>query len=98
MATAQLKIIELDEGWEIMQKGITKMKKILEGQQHSFSSEDSIMLYTTVYNMCTQKPPNDYAQQLYDKYKEVFEEYINSTVLPALREKHDELMLMEFVK
>ncbi|PHT71225.1 putative cullin-like protein 2 [Capsicum annuum] len=48
--------------------------------------------------MCTQKPPNDYAQQLYDKYKEVFEEYINSTVLPALREKHDELMLMEFVK
>lgn len=46
MATAQLKIIELDEGWEIMQKGITKMKKILEGQQHSFSSEDSIMLYT----------------------------------------------------
>ncbi|KAM3328331.1 hypothetical protein P3S68_033023 [Capsicum galapagoense] len=98
MATAQLKIIELDEGWEIMQKGITKMKKILEGQQHSFSSEDSIMLYTTVYNMCSQKPPNDYAQQLYDKYKEVFEEYINSTVLPALREKHDELMLMEFVK
>ncbi|KAM3203682.1 hypothetical protein P3L10_031308 [Capsicum annuum] len=98
MATAQLKIIELDEGWEIMQKGITKMKKILEGQQHSFSFEDSIMLYTTVYNMCSQKPPNDYAQQLYDKYKEVFEEYINSTVLPALREKHDELMLMEFVK
>lgn len=46
MATAQLKIIELDEGWEIMQKGITKMKKILEGQQHSFSFEDSIMLYT----------------------------------------------------
>ncbi|PHT96668.1 putative cullin-like protein 1 [Capsicum chinense] len=24
--------------------------------------------------------PNDYAQQLYDKYKEVFEDYINSTI------------------
>lgn len=30
--------------------------------------------------MCTQKPPHDYSQQLYEKYKEAFEEYINSTV------------------
>lgn len=30
--------------------------------------------------MCTQKPPHDYSQQLYDKYKEAFEEYIVSTV------------------
>ena len=30
--------------------------------------------------MCTQKPPHDYSQQLYDKYKEAFEEYINSMV------------------
>ena len=30
--------------------------------------------------MCTQKPPHDYSQQLYDKYRESFEEYITSTV------------------
>lgn len=35
---------------------------------------------STIYNMCTQKPPNDYSQQLYDKYKEAFQEHINSTV------------------
>lgn len=34
----------------------------------------------TIYNMCTQKPPHDYSQQLYDKYKQAFEEYISSTV------------------
>lgn len=34
----------------------------------------------TIYNMCTQKPPQDYSQQLYDKYREAFEEYIISTV------------------
>ncbi|KAG5587654.1 hypothetical protein H5410_048088 [Solanum commersonii] len=98
MAMSQLKIIELEEGWEFMQRGITKLKKILEGQQHSFSSEEYMMLYTTIYNMCTQKPPNDYSQQLYEKYREAFVEYINSTVLPALRERHDEFMLREFVK
>lgn len=34
----------------------------------------------TIYNMCTQKPPHDYSQQLYDKYKESFDDYITSTV------------------
>lgn len=34
--------------------------------------------------MCTQKPPHDYSQQLYDKYKESFEEYISSTVRKKL--------------
>ncbi|KAG0574387.1 hypothetical protein KC19_VG259000 [Ceratodon purpureus] len=48
--------------------------------------------------MCTQKPPQDYSQQLYDRYRESFEEYINSKVLPALREKHEEFMLKELVK
>ncbi|KAH0660876.1 cullin-1-like [Solanum tuberosum] len=98
MTTSQMKTIELEEGWNFMQKGITKLKKILEGHPDSFSSEEYMMLYTTIYNMCTQKPPHDYSQQLYEKYKEAFEEYINSTVLSSLREKHDEFMLRELVK
>ncbi|XP_009757793.1 cullin-1 [Nicotiana tabacum] len=98
MTMNQMKTIELEEGWEFMQKGITKLKIILEGSPDSFSSEEYMMLYTTIYNMCTQKPPHDYSQQLYEKYKEAFEEYINTTVLSSLREKHDEFMLRELVK
>ncbi|MFS7922636.1 putative cullin protein, neddylation [Helianthus anomalus] len=93
------KIISLEQGWDFMQKGITKLKKILEGYpEPQFNSEEYMMLYTTIYNMCTQKPPHDYSQQLYDKYRESFEEYITSTVLPSLREKHDEFMLRELVR
>ncbi|KAG7028969.1 Cullin-1 [Cucurbita argyrosperma subsp. argyrosperma] len=93
------KTIDLEQGWDFMQKGITKLKNILEGlPEPQFSSEDYMMLYTTIYNMCTQKPPHDYSQQLYDKYRESFEEYITSSVLPSLREKHDEFMLRELVK
>ncbi|RWR95312.1 cullin-1 isoform X1 [Cinnamomum micranthum f. kanehirae] len=100
MAMTERKTTELEQGWEFMQKGITKLKKILEGDttEPQFCSEDYMMLYTTIYNMCTQKPPHDYSQQLYDKYKEAFEEYINSMVLPSLREKHDEFMLRELVR
>eukprot|EP00262_Sarcandra_glabra_P016331 TRINITY_DN5291_c0_g1_i2.p1 TRINITY_DN5291_c0_g1~~TRINITY_DN5291_c0_g1_i2.p1 ORF type:complete len:743 (+),score=148.42 TRINITY_DN5291_c0_g1_i2:157-2385(+) len=93
------KTIDLDQGWEYMEKGIKKLKNILEGlPEPQFSSEEYMMLYTTIYNMCTQKPPHDYSQQLYDKYREAFEEYITSMVLPSLREKHDEFMLRELVK
>lgn len=92
-------IIELEMGWDYMQKGITKLRRILEElPEPAFSSEDYMMLYTTIYNMCTQKPPHDYSQQLYEKYKEAFDEYILSTVLPSLKEKHDEFMLRELVK
>ncbi|KAH1041485.1 hypothetical protein GLYMA_09G046500v4 [Glycine max] len=99
MSMSERKTIDLDQGWDFMQKGILKLKNILEGlPEPQFSSEDYMMLYTTIYNMCTQKPPHDYSQQLYDKYRESFEEYIVSTVLPSLREKHDEFMLRELVK
>lgn len=99
MAVHERKTIDLEQGWEFMQKGITKLKNILEGlPEPQFSSEDYMMLYTTIYNMCTQKPPHDYSQQLYDKYRESFEEYITATVLPSLREKHDEFMLRELVQ
>ena len=127
MAGQERRTIDLEEGWAFMQKGITKLKNILEGKpEPQFSSEDYMMLYTyvslhpcppsstpprppspprpplgfpcldplrsdpdlgfcspsrrTIYNMCTQKPPHDYSQQLYDKYRESFEEYITSMV------------------
>jgi cullin 1 len=89
--------IDLEQGWAYMQNGITKLKRILEGSSEAFSSEEYMMLYTTIYNMCTQKPPLDYSQDLYDKYKGCFDEYIRSTVLSAVRDKHDEFMLRELV-
>ncbi|KAI7748684.1 hypothetical protein M8C21_000333 [Ambrosia artemisiifolia] len=92
--------INLEEGWGLMQKGITKLKNILEDipEVAPFSSQEYMELYQIVFNMCTQKPPHDYSQQLYDKYRETIEEYITSMVLPSLREKHDEFMLKEFVR
>jgi len=100
MAMHERKVIELDQGWDFMQKGITKLKNLLEVKpgETQFSSEDYMMLYTTIYNMCTQKPPHDYSQQLYEKYREAFVEYIDDMVLPALREKHHEYMLKELQK
>ncbi|WJX90597.1 Cullin-1, variant 2 [Trifolium repens] len=96
MSKFERKIISFEEGWDIVQKAV---KNILEGlPDPHFTSDDFVMLYTTIYNMCIQEPPpHDYSQQLYEKYKETFEDYINSTVLLSLREKKDELLLRELL-
>jgi hypothetical protein len=38
---------------------------------------------STIYNMCTQKPPYDYSEQLYQRYKDAFNTYINDMVRGA---------------
>ncbi|XP_016432694.2 cullin-1 [Nicotiana tabacum] len=98
MEETEEKTIPLEEGMECVQKGLNKIKVILEGEPESFSSDEYVMLYTTIYNMCTQKAPHDYSQQLYDKYKEAVEDYINTIVLPSLKKKHDEFLLKELEK
>jgi hypothetical protein len=43
-------VIELEQGWAFMQKGITKLKNLLEGvPEQQFNSEEYIMLYTYFY-------------------------------------------------
>uniref|UniRef100_A0A1D1ZG05 Cullin-1 n=1 Tax=Anthurium amnicola TaxID=1678845 RepID=A0A1D1ZG05_9ARAE len=99
MVVKEGETIYWEQGCEFIQKGITKLKNILEGRPETpFNLKDYCMFYTTIFSMCTQKPPHDYSQQLYDKYRESFEEYITSTVLPSLREKDGEFMLRELVK
>nr|CAB3477177.1 unnamed protein product [Digitaria exilis] len=98
MMTPERKIILLDDGWKHMKEGIATLRRILADEPNvSFNSESYMALYTTIYNMCTQKAPHDYSQQLYDKYKEALDEYIITTVLPSMRQKHGEFLLRELV-
>ncbi|KAL7080942.1 hypothetical protein ACP275_14G009800 [Erythranthe tilingii] len=91
-------IIQFDEGWNFVQKAITKLKNIIEGlPEPQFTTEEKMMIYATIYNMCTQKPPYDHTARLHEKYQESYVEYIFTTVLPPLNEKNGELMLRELV-
>ncbi|XP_023643205.1 putative cullin-like protein 2 [Capsella rubella] len=76
-------MLSFEEGWSYMQEGITKMTKILEGEpEPQFTFTQYVDLY----------------RYLYEKYRQVIEDYTIQTVLPSLREKHDENMLEELVK
>ncbi|XP_028751646.1 cullin-1-like isoform X2 [Neltuma alba] len=54
--------------------------------------------YTIVYELCTDRQGEKNSKMLYDQYKKVFDEYINSTVLPSLRVKEDEDLLVGLLR
>ncbi|KAK9182920.1 hypothetical protein WN944_026068 [Citrus x changshan-huyou] len=92
------KAIDSEEGWDYLDRGITKLKRIFEGlPEPAFNLEDYMMLYTTVYNIYSQStyPLDKNSKQLYNNYKQILEDYMPSKVLPSLREKHDEYDLLK---
>ena len=43
--------------------------------------------------MCTQKPPNNWSEPLYNNYCEAVHDYLTERILPRIKDKHDESML-----
>lgn len=97
-------VIPFEQGWTHVIKAIAldPLEKMLdEGFKGTrlFSPEDYSKVYTICYNMCTQKAPNNWSDQIYHRHGETISHYLNNDVLPALRNhgKQGELLLEEFV-
>mmetsp|Transcript_27867 Transcript_27867/g.46836 ORF Transcript_27867/g.46836 Transcript_27867/m.46836 type:complete len:789 (-) Transcript_27867:312-2678(-) len=97
-------IIQLDVGWnqEIKKIALDPLESMLnDGFKKSsklFSNQEYAKVYTTCYNMCTQKSPYNWSEQLYQRHGETISNYLSTSVLPALQGRHAESLLTEFVK
>ncbi|XP_062027652.1 cullin-1-like isoform X1 [Rosa rugosa] len=98
--TMSRKLIYFSEGWEYVKKGITKLRLVAEGSEPPFTAEEYMLLHTTIFNMCTQKPPYDYSKELYRKYQETCHEYYRDTCEEFITSTNqpDEFVLRELVK
>jgi hypothetical protein len=93
MASASPKVIGLEEGWEqeIKVKAIDVLEEILnsglDSTKKTFPPKAYMQIYTTCYNMCTQRSPYNWSEQLYQRHGETIQTYLNGTVLPALKDQ-----------
>ena len=93
MASASPKVIGLEEGWEqeIKVKAIDVLEEILnsglDNTKKTFPPKAYMQIYTTCYNMCTQRSPYNWSEQLYQRHGETIQTYLNGTVLPALKDQ-----------
>ena len=81
--------MDMNQGLDVINAGIERLTKKLERGESEceFHVEEYIKFYRTVYKLCTQRPPHNYQREVYDKYRELMEQYITSKVLPALKKK-----------
>ncbi|XP_062004476.1 cullin-1-like [Rosa rugosa] len=92
-----MQFIQLDEGLVIIEEAFQKAKRIVEGYPDTkFTSEEYMKFHACVYTLC-YKPGDDNKALLHEKFKKSLEETINSTVLPSLAAKENELLLRELV-
>lgn len=64
-----------------MQNGIQKLTDILANEKDAcFTAEEYMLQYTTIYNMCTQRAPHEYSEELYKRYKQAFVTYLHDRV------------------
>ena len=93
------KIIELDEGWAKLQGSIDQLIDVCENDFPPQTDLSQVMQnYSIVYDMAVQRPPNNHCDQLYERYKAVYVNYLTNQVVPQLREKGGAFMLAEIGK
>lgn len=96
--------IELESGWSsIRDRGIEPLEHLLDSdfdqsRGNPFTRAQYAEIYTICYNMCTQRAPLNFSQELYQRHGETLTTYLRETVLPALTTKHDTFLLKELVK
>ncbi|KAM7268340.1 hypothetical protein ACFE04_010506 [Oxalis oulophora] len=73
-------------------------RRLVENPRAQTIPEEYMGLYTGVYLTCAEKVNfggYDYSDPIYLKFRDILEEYLTTSVLPSLREKEDEIFLME---
>lgn len=92
--------IELEDGWgQVKEKGISRLISFLEdNEQANFPRALYSELYTIVYNMCTQQRLKNFTKQIYDRYGDTLENYINQYLLPSLKPNDSSLSFMKSIR
>ena len=96
-----LPVITFEDGWAAVQSAIDKLVALLTGTggrgSSPFTPKEYVEVYTKCYNMCTQRSPYNWSEQLYQKHGDTIQAYLTSAVVPVLKEKRDEALLKEMV-
>lgn len=93
-----------EEKWTVLQAGVNKLVDFLgSGSSKPYDFNEYATLYATVYNLCTQKVDTGKltagpTELLYDRYKKCIAQYLQEKVVPTLKAKQGEVLLLDAVK
>ncbi|EFC47620.1 predicted protein, partial [Naegleria gruberi] len=62
-----------------------------------WENDEHVLLFTTIYNLCILPDSVYYEEQLYNLYSIYIKKYLQTTILPKLKDKYGEDLLNEIV-
>ena len=89
-------IIPLEEGWARLEAGLRRCEGFIDGAK-SVSSREYSALYVTAYTMCTQKPPNNWSADLYQRYRVDAQQFSARAVARLAGKQGDQYVAALFV-
>ena len=90
------RLISFEEGWAKLQPDIDRLVALCDGGwAEKPDSWQVLALYSVVYDMGVQRPPNSLREQLYARYTAVYVDYLAAAVVPALRQLGGGALLRE---
>lgn len=102
MANSRAEPIGLEQGWSEIEKAINSLIAALESDMSDtrapFTSTEYSRIYTICYDMCVQRAPNNWSNDLYQRHSSTIRTYLTDRVLPVLKEKHGDSLALEIVK
>eukprot|EP00536_Pseudo-nitzschia_multiseries_P002771 jgi/Psemu1/251976/estExt_Genewise1Plus.C_380084 len=92
MTTINQRIIPLEQGWNdvIKAQAIDRLEDLLNNDMRHgsmFGPKEYVKIYTTCYDMCTQRSPYNWSRELYQRHGETIEVYLIEHVLPKIHQK-----------
>ena len=60
--------IGIEEGWTTLEIGFRNAESYIFDQVGFVSTDDYTSLYSVMYRMCTQKPPNNWSDEMYRRF------------------------------
>ena len=90
-------LISLDEAWPELQGALEKVVRLADGGDGptmnndggDFSNKEYMRYFTLVYNLCTQSPPHNSSEQLYQRALLFVRNHVDGVILPAVRAAAD---------
>jgi len=93
----------IDLGWsQIKSKAIDvlldQLQKGFDQGAKPFDNKDYMEVYTICYNLCTQRAPHNFSEQLYEYHGSTMTKYLGDHALPALQSRNGDFLLEELIK
>ena len=79
--------IELEEGWAQIETHIEKLIQCVWPSGHTdrvMNNRDYMSVFTLVYQMCIQKAPHNYSEQLHSRYNKKSKDVFVDHVVPKI--------------